>query len=118
MLLFIMHTCKLRNPTCILGFNVDVICSFVPSINHTLEEVLQLGEVEAGLGLLTPADQHQLITVTMTNKREGEVYNYNMIVPLNNSTAEHTIFTNTVAIYRHNNQQLVSPIVIINFLTN
>ena len=71
-----MQTCKLRNPICILRFNIDVICSFVPSIHHTLEEVLQLGEVEAGLGLLTPADQHQLITVAMSYKREGEVYNY------------------------------------------
>ena len=99
-----MHTCKLRNPTCILWFNIDVICSFVPSINHTLEEVLQLGEVEAGLGLLTPADQHQLITVVMSNMREGEVYTYNMILPLNNSTAEYYIFNNTVVIHRHNNQ--------------
>ena len=99
-----MHTCKLRNPICILRFNVDIICSFVPSINHTLEEVLQLGEVEAGLRLLTPADQHQLITVTMSNTREGEVYNYNMIQPLNNSTSEYHIFSNTVVIYRHNNQ--------------
>ena len=72
-----MHTCKLRNPTSILQFNIDVISSFALSINHTLEEVLQLGEVEAGLGLLTPADQHQLITVAMSNRREGEVYNYN-----------------------------------------
>ena len=72
-----MHTGKLRNSTCILQFNVDVICSFAPSINHTLEEILQLGEVEAGLGLLTPADQHQLITVAMSNRREGESqYNY------------------------------------------
>ena len=78
MLLFIVHTCKLKNPTCILRFNIDVISSFVPSINHALEEVLQLGEVEAGLRLLTPADQHQLITVAMSKKREEEVYKYSI----------------------------------------
>ena len=60
-----------------LRFNVDVTSFFVARRNHTLEEILQLGEVEAGLGLLTPTDQHQLITVAMSNRREGESqYNY------------------------------------------
>ena len=54
-----------------LNFNADVIVSCVVSSNDTLEEVLQLGEVQAGLRLSTPADQHQLISVVMLNKREG-----------------------------------------------
>ena len=110
---FMLILCTLVNYG-ILGFNVDVICSFVLSNNRTLEEILQLGEVEAGLGLTAPADQHQLITVDMSNKREGESL-YNTIVPLNNSTAEYHIINNTVVIYRHNNQYLFSPIVIIIF---
>lgn len=54
-----------------LNFNVDVIVSCVASSNDTLEEVLQLGEVQTGLRLSTPADQHHLISVVMLNKREG-----------------------------------------------
>ena len=51
-----------------LRFNVDVSSFFAARRNHALEEVLQLSEIEAGLGLLTPADQHQLIPVVMTIK--------------------------------------------------
>ena len=59
-----------------LNFNADVIISCVASSNDTLEEVLQLGEVQAGLRLSTPADQHQLISVVILNKREGNYIQY------------------------------------------
>ena len=41
-----------------LRLNADVTSFFTALRNHTPEEVLQLSEIEAGLGLLTPADQH------------------------------------------------------------
>ena len=53
-----------------LNFNADVIISCVASSNNTLEEVLQLGEVQAGFRLSAPANQHQLISVVMLSKRE------------------------------------------------
>ena len=46
-----------------LRLNCDVVSILAVSSNDILEGVLQLGKVQAGLGLTVPAAQHELVPV-------------------------------------------------------